>query len=111
MKQFGHREISFLKIDIEGFEYDVLSSWQATEVLPVQVSVEVHYRYIYFGTSSYNNSGDYNNLYWPLHEVSLADISLFANHLANLGYGIVSKEDNERCPHCTEITILRLEHL
>lgn len=31
---------------------------------------------------------------WPMHELSLAELAMFFYHLADLGYAVVSREDN-----------------
>jgi FkbM family methyltransferase len=43
MKANGHSRIDLLKIDIEGFEYEVLESCLAGGVLPSQICVEFHH--------------------------------------------------------------------
>ena len=45
MTKLGHRSIDILKMDIEGAEYDVLSSLLATSIRPVQLLVEFHHRF------------------------------------------------------------------
>jgi hypothetical protein len=37
----------------------------------------------------------------------LSDLAMFASHLAGAGYGIVAREDNPTCPHCSELTLVR----
>jgi len=112
MKHFGHHSISLLKIDIEGSEYDVLSDWKHdSPYLPMQIAMELHYDGIYDGTPSFLNTEDWGNLLWPMHKPALSELSLFLSHIANMGYGIVSREDNAICPHCSELTLLRVSHL
>lgn len=109
MDEFGHVQIDILKIDIEGAEYDVLSQWDLSmQNLPMQIAIEIHYLGIYWGTKAYMNENDETHLLWPPHEPSLSELALFLMHLANLGYGIVSREDNPSCMHCTELTLLKL---
>ena len=49
--------------------------------------------------------------FWSKHDVSLGELSVFFFHLADMGYGIVSREDNiqwgAHC--CSEFTLLRIE--
>jgi hypothetical protein len=112
MENLGHKKLDALKIDIEGSEYDVFSAWSQDAInLPTQISVEIHYLGIYWGTQSYNDSNDFSHLLWPQHEPSLSDISLFMLHMANMGYAIVSREDNESCMHCSELTLVRIQHI
>lgn len=109
MERFGHKQLDLLKIDIEGAEYDVIGDWdQSSSELPRQLAIEIHYSGIYYGTPSFKNSTDLSNLLWPLHEMRLSDLALFISHLANAGYGIVSREDNPRAKHCTELSLIRL---
>jgi FkbM family methyltransferase len=44
MHELSHERIDLLKIDIEGFEYDVLPSILMTGVRPAQIVVEFHHR-------------------------------------------------------------------
>jgi hypothetical protein len=34
---------------------------------------------------------------WPLYQPTLADFQLLISHIVNLGYGIVSRDDNPMC--------------
>lgn len=109
MADLNIRRLDLLKIDIEGAEYDVLGSWSQTSLsLPHQLSMEVHYNDIYSGTPAFKNRDDVSNLVWPLHVMKLSDLALFMSHLAGAGYGIVSREDNVRSPHCSEFTLVRV---
>lgn len=108
MQDLGHSFVSLLKIDIEGFEYDVVSHWESpTTRLPHQIAMEIHYRDIYSG-SKFFKTDDFTQLLWPRHEVTLAELALFVGHLSSLGYGIVAREDNPLCQYCTELTLLRV---
>ena len=31
---------------------------------------------------------------WPMHQLSMAELAVFFGHMADLGYAIVSREDN-----------------
>ena len=104
--QYG--PVDLLKMDIEAYEYDVVASWSASSKLPRQVAVELHYDGIYYGTSDFQNGASKQNLLWPLHRMGLSDLSLFVTHIVNLGYSIVSKEDNPHCPHCSELTFQKV---
>jgi len=54
--------ISLLKIDIEGYEYDVVSSWNSSTPLPEQIAMEIHTGWvIYHKTKSFNDSSDFSN--------------------------------------------------
>jgi hypothetical protein len=109
METLGHTRLDLLKIDIEGAEYDVMGEWrQDDRNLPRQIAMELHYSGIYYGTPSFRNPRDMTNLLWPLHDMRLTDLSLFVSHLVGAGYGIVSREDNARAHHCSELTLVRV---
>lgn len=65
-----HTSVDLLKMDIEGYEYDVLSSWRPGSVLPDDLSVEFHVE-----IASYDR--------WPR---TTAELGLNFMFLANLGY-------------------------
>ena len=107
-RQYG--SIDVLKMDIEGYEYDVMASWKASsaDALPSQIAMEIHYLGIYHGTEDFENKESDNNLIWPPHIMGVSDLALFVSHMANMGYSIVSKEDNPICPHCSEYLFQRV---
>jgi hypothetical protein len=112
MDQLGHSRVTLLKIDIEGYEFDVLgaTTTENKHALPAMIAMEMHYNDLYFGTDSWLNIEEKSTLYWPGHgKVSLAELSLFMFHLGNLGYAVVSRDDNPVCEHCSEFTLLRVE--
>lgn len=43
-----------------------------------------------------------------MHNVTVSELALFVGHLANLGFGIVNHEPNQLCPHCAELTLLKV---
>ncbi|MBX3256528.1 MAG: FkbM family methyltransferase [Chitinophagaceae bacterium] len=43
VQEFNHREIDLLKIDIEGFEYEVLESILKSDIIVRQICVEFHH--------------------------------------------------------------------
>lgn len=101
----GVDEVSLLKMDIEGFEFDVVSHWTEAAMLPSQLSMEVHRENRAHGRF-----------------MSATDLAFFFLHLSNLGYGIVSKENNPLgpgpepgqrvqalAPQASEFTFMRIE--
>jgi Methyltransferase domain len=104
---------SILKMDIEGWEFDVLSMWNTSyKHLPAQLSFEVHFQHLYYGSKYYKNrlAGSHETLVWPgISEVTMCQLSLLFFHLANLGYGIVNQEPNYACGYCSEFTLMRVE--
>ncbi|KAG2497336.1 hypothetical protein HYH03_004498 [Edaphochlamys debaryana] len=93
-----------LKFDAEGYEFPVFSEWDETTMrLPEQIAVELHYR---------SDPASALSLSQPLFfrpELDLAELALFVGHMANLGYGVVSREDNAFCDMCSELTFFRVE--
>lgn len=93
--QNGHTRIDFLKMDIEGGEYAIFEQLVAKRtsaalVLPDQICFELHLP----------EDGGQPELppekFW----------SLWSNVL-DLGYSVISREDNYLCPHCAEFTLVR----
>ena len=64
-------------MDIEAYEYDVIASWRASNKLPRQVAVELHYDG--YGTSDLTKMALQTNNLWPLHSMGLSDLSLFVS--------------------------------
>lgn len=50
MNDYNHSKIDLLKMDIEGFEYDVIHDIIGADIRPVQILIEFHHLY-----QSYNN--------------------------------------------------------
>ena len=61
VEEYGR--IDFLKMDIEGYEFDVLAAWTSEVALPRQVAVEIHGENLYYGTSSFRNPASQENLF------------------------------------------------
>lgn len=100
MADNGNPSIDLLKVDIEGWEWELFRAWKEDSVaLPYQISFEVHSEFPKVG-----------------HEMTRLDTALLFYHLANLGYGIVSKEvntvgvfDQTQNYCCSEFTMVRIE--
>jgi hypothetical protein len=116
-QRFHHTRLDLLKLDIEGYEWPIFESWpelpsdhpgpqqqpqqqgQQQQVihLPMQILVEVHYQ-----TQMHE--------LWPQHGVPFKhEIQMvqLQEHLLNMGYAVAIRDDNQRCPHCSELTLLR----
>ena len=62
---------------------------------PLQLAIEVHYKLLYMGMNGvFQNPAVWDNMVWPVHQLSLGELALFFQHLADLGYAIISREDN-----------------
>jgi FkbM family methyltransferase len=56
MRELSHDRIDLLKMDIEGFEYEVLRSVLASPVRPAQIAVEFHHRMYGHGPAATNQA-------------------------------------------------------
>eukprot|EP00597_Dinobryon_sp_UTEXLB2267_P000664 CAMPEP_0170070144 /NCGR_PEP_ID=MMETSP0019_2-20121128/8551_1 /TAXON_ID=98059 /ORGANISM="Dinobryon sp., Strain UTEXLB2267" /LENGTH=244 /DNA_ID=CAMNT_0010278359 /DNA_START=244 /DNA_END=978 /DNA_ORIENTATION=+ len=85
---------SFLKMDIEGYEFDVMKSIiNSGTILPLQIAMEIHFISIDF--KKY---------------LSSAELLTFMNFLRTFGgYYLVDRHDNDYCPHCSEILLAKLD--
>ena len=104
-ERLGHRRLDLLKLDIEGYEWPIFESWpeltdfakMAQVHLPMQILVEVHYQ-----TQMHE--------LWPQpgvpfkHEMDMVQLQ---EHLLHMGYAVAVRDDNQKCPHCSEFTLLR----
>ena len=102
---YQHNRIDLLKVDIEGYEWPLLQSWPEldainapTTVLPMQVLVEVHYQ-SQFQELAVTKHADF--------KFATDMISLQA-HLLRMGYAVIVRDDNKRCLHCSELTLVRI---
>lgn len=102
MKELGHEHIDLLKMDIEGFEWDLID----TEIfksknmvdLPDQIAIELH-------------SQGASQKYVPVHlskDKTRKFVNDFVLKLWRLGYRVVHKERNMGDPSCAEVTFLRI---
>lgn len=100
-RELGLGSIQLLKMDIEGFEHRVLDAFLRnyrvdrtfSATLPGQISLEVHH----------------TDLPWLPQGVQIPMETLGSAFmaLAEMGYSLVSREDNPSCPHCSEFTYVR----
>lgn len=89
---------TFLKMDIEGYEFPVLKSIVDSGVfLPVQIAVEVHIK---------------DRMVGPKYDhrlVSSMELYAFMNYLYKFGgYYLIDRNDNGNCAHCSEIVLAKL---
>jgi hypothetical protein len=109
----GATTLDLLKMDIEGYEYDVFADWDInTKSLPQQLSFEVHHTNMYLGTANHLNMESHEQLVWPgVDTITLSQLAVLFMHLAKLGYAIVSQEPNGGSPCCSEFTVLSVDRL
>jgi hypothetical protein len=102
--RLNHTRVHLLKMDIEGFEFRVVESLYgdalrgavgAAQMLPLQISLEVH------AISGLLDS----HMHPP--GLSAAEMDALWVPLTELGYAVVSREDNKLCKHCAEFTVVR----
>uniref|UniRef100_A0A7S3SJ10 Methyltransferase domain-containing protein n=2 Tax=Choreotrichia TaxID=141411 RepID=A0A7S3SJ10_9SPIT len=93
----GHHRLTFLKMDVEGFEYGALRSMmKSPSSLPKQIALELHYK------------TQFPDLSWFGRHLSAGEIALFAEELFQVGsYQVVDRNDNPHCLHCSEILLVR----
>jgi hypothetical protein len=51
-------------------------------------------QHLYMMTPHEMNRNHWDNMLWPMHELSLAELVAVFGHLADLGYAATSREDN-----------------
>ena len=106
-QKLGHDRIDLFKIDIEGYEWNLLESWpelsdaHSDMVLPFQILVEVHYQTQF---ADLRHPGTQNNQDWRFPR----DMVHLQAHLLRMGYVTVERDDNRRCAHCTELTLVQV---
>lgn len=97
--QNGHDAITILKMDIENGEYSVFESLSDDvaihkHLLPDQISFELHV-------------SERDPLGFPEGICAVCNVWTLWSNVLDLGYAIVSREDNPLCPHCAEYTLVR----
>jgi hypothetical protein len=96
--KLGHTTVELLKMDIEGYEWDVYNSFQpSNQDLPFQISTELH-------LTAFWNSAD---LWWAGRIMSAGEVAGWGKRFYDLGYRIVSIDGTERWPQAKEVTFVR----
>jgi len=100
-----HPRIDLFKMDIEGYEWPLFESWPLlsekrapTTVLPMQILVEVHYK-TQMTELAVNAKKDFKFSNDMIH---------LQDRFLKMGYAVVVRDDNRFCPHCTELTLVRI---
>ena len=94
----GHSEVALLKMDIEGYEFQVVDALirgaaTSSSRLPAQISFELHFEPVWMDVK--------------LGDFSVGELALFWRQLADMGYAPISRENNKWCRFCTEFTVVR----
>ena len=81
----------------EGFEYKLFNQLVNSDDIPLpeQISFEVHWR------------TQMQTLSWQGRQKTAGELALLSTQLYHAGYRVISREDNVRCKHCTELTVVR----
>jgi len=115
---FNHTRIDLLKLDVEGFEYrifeglfrDALRSVDTLDFLPMQLSFELHTCSILVP-----NAAGLSNMppppmpqrWWDVCGLSAGDMLVLWNEIVDLGFTVVSREDNPGYQGGSEFTVVR----
>jgi hypothetical protein len=121
-QKLGHTRVDILKIDIDGYEYEVVGDWgveyaaaadgsgsTGSLVLPDEIAMEVHMMIKpkpsarpWLKTWLMKLPKDIPH--------ALPGMGLFFSSLAELGYGVYMMEINEGAPECcSEFSLLRIQ--
>jgi hypothetical protein len=98
-QQLGDRTPALVKMDVEGWEWEVLNRWQPQDpFLPDMLALEVHVR------------SHIPQSIWYGRVKTWAEVVGLFDRLWRLGYVVVSKAPNPHplVPHACEFTLLRL---
>eukprot|EP00804_Cyclotella_cryptica_P003502 CCRYP_002142-RA/>CCRYP_002142-RA protein AED:0.14 eAED:0.14 QI:0/-1/0/1/-1/1/1/0/330 len=100
----SHDQIDLLKIDIEGWEWSIFDRDSIQDVnLPMQLLMEVHYCQKRRGKRAIECRVEHNE-----NMETAIDMARFQSRLLMSGYVVVNRDDNPYCPHCTELTLMRV---
>jgi hypothetical protein len=90
----NHEKVDYLKLDIEGSEFDSILSLKniSNSNLPNQISVEIHI------DSKISKLTKFEKM---------KKIVNFVDTIIELGYKVLSKENNYRCPLCSEVVFIK----
>ena len=94
MEKLGHSRIDILKLDVENFEYEVLTDLK--QIVPAQILVELHLQTtkVWIQTHPETNS-----------TIAKSSWKKMWNNLDALGYGSMSMTLQGDCPCCAEFTL------
>ena len=102
--RLSHDRIDLLKIDIEGWEWPIFDRESIQDInLPMQLLMEVHYCHECKGKLAIESGVQHNE-----NMETAIDMARFQARLLMSGYVVINRDDNPACPHCTELTLLRI---
>jgi len=98
LRTLGHTHVDVLKIDIEGYEWDVFDAMlRDSSKLPFQILVELHL------TAFWNSA----NLWWAGRSMTAGEVALWARRFYDLGYRVAKRHDSPRWPQSSDMTLVR----
>jgi hypothetical protein len=95
--ELEHEQIDLLKMDIEGFEWDVIGGFKKHDNLPFQMAIELHM------TAFWNSA----SLSWAGRRMTIGEMAMWGGRMYDLGYVPVASYGNTRWPQCRELTWVR----
>lgn len=105
----GHDTVDVLKMDVEGWEIPIIRSWADTPgtKFPRQILLELHWRTQFLQVPVPNEDRSYrDNLVEVLTPRETVD---FCRLLLEMGYVTAQKDDNAKCAHCSELTLINVK--
>ena len=98
LEELGHANVDLLKLDIEGYEWDVFDAMiRSSAPLPFQIATELHLTAFW----------DSARLWWAGRRLTAGEVALWARRFFDLGYRVVKRSDNPHWPQATEVTLVR----
>ena len=107
--ELGHKKVDLLKVDIEGFEWELFNTWEDTHsTLPFQISTELHLTAFWNSAGAPDTSArKTGKLWWAGREMSAGEAYAWGRRMYDLGYLPVSHDWSERWPQAREFTFVR----
>ena len=106
--KLGHAQVDLKKIDTEGAEFRVFETLFANalrgrslSLLPMQISMEVHAFSPWVPSAAALNSHEHGG------GMSAGDMQVLWTQLVEMGYAVVSRDDNKRWGGGSEFTLVR----
>uniref|UniRef100_A0A7S1CW03 Methyltransferase domain-containing protein n=1 Tax=Cyclophora tenuis TaxID=216820 RepID=A0A7S1CW03_CYCTE len=117
--ELGHDTVDILKIDIEGFEVPIIQSWWRNKQnknfnLPRQLLMELHYStFPHFSRElkeSYLKNFSSDCFFSDKNRVfqTATDMVTLQMMLLEMGYVVSVYDGDTKCPHCVELSLVRL---
>ena len=107
--ELGHKKVDLLKVDIEGFEWELFNTWEDTQsTLPFQISTELHLTAFWNSAGAPDTSARKTGKFWGAgREMSAGEAYAWGRRMYDLGYLPVSHDWSERWPQSREFTFVR----